>query len=513
MRWRVKIAIGVGIVFIATILISVIHHYQLKAEVNAYIAQLKAQGEPMDLAQVLPPTVPVEQNDAPSFLKATAPLETNWDVMESNPPPSMRIVIPGRAMVGWAQPDIRESDGTNSWDDLEAALDKERDALDSVLQITNCPQLDFNLSYASGFDHMKFTSLVPPKKAAQVLSADAMLALHRGDTDTAVRDTHAMLLLANAMQHDRLEITELVRVAIANIAITKVWEILQTTNVTDGQLAELQSDSTNFDFVRSEANALEMERAVGELMLARWRGSSAGLQPYLDLVSQAQDSLGIGDDDKSLRSRIKVRGLIFLWRYWWSYPDELRYLKGYEASLNAVRSVQSGSTFLDAIQTQNKTMSKIGISSVDTDEIAASLFENTNFRWLMSQTISDLGLFNQIVMRTEVAKQLVTTAIALKRYQIKNASYPATLDELVHEFLPSVPLDPVDGKPLRYRLNADGTFLLYSVGPNGKDDGGNPSNTDGKFSAMWPNRNALDWVWPQPATAEEVQNYYKHPPK
>ena len=43
------------------------------------------------------------------------------------------------------------------------------------------------------------------------------------------------------------------------------------------------------------------------------------------------------------------------------------------------------------------------------------------------------------------------------------------------EFVPKVPLDPVDGQPLRYRRNADGTFLLYSVGENGKDDGGNPA--------------------------------------
>jgi len=63
---------------------------------------------------------------------------------------------------------------------------------------------------------------------------------------------------------------------------------------------------------------------------------------------------------------------------------------------------------------------------------------------------------------------------------------------------------------LRFRLNPDGTFLLYSVGENGKDDGGNPALEQGAESSSfyWQNPHALDWVWPQPATAEEIRAYY-----
>ncbi len=73
----------------------------------------------------------------------------------------------------------------------------------------------------------------------------------------------------------------------------------------------------------------------------------------------------------------------------------------------------------------------------------------------------------------------------------------------------------MDGQPLRYRPNADGTFLLYSVGENGKDDGGDPSLEKGVTgsSFYWQNPKALDWVWPQPATPEEVQSFHEHPPK
>ena len=37
--------------------------------------------------------------------------------------------------------------------------------------------------------------------------------------------------------------------------------------------------------------------------------------------------------------------------------------------------------------------------------------------------------------------------------------------------LPSVPLDPLDGKPLRYHQYPEGV-VVYSISTDGKDDGG-----------------------------------------
>ena len=130
---------------------------------------------------------------------------------------------------------------------------------------------------------------------------------------------------------------------------------------------------------------------------------------------------------------------------------------------------------------------------------------------MMSESIVTLGGVVRKIMRVEVAKQMTITAIALKRYQLKHGNYPADLNSLAPDFLPAVPIDPVDGQPLRYRPNANGTFLLYSVGENGVDDGGDASLEKGITSLYysWQNIHALDWVWPQPATEAEIQAYYK----
>jgi hypothetical protein len=41
----------------------------------------------------------------------------------------------------------------------------------------------------------------------------------------------------------------------------------------------------------------------------------------------------------------------------------------------------------------------------------------------------------------------------------------------VPTYLAAVPTDPFDGQPLRYKKLAKG-YIVYSVGENGKDDGG-----------------------------------------
>jgi hypothetical protein len=64
------------------------------------------------------------------------------------------------------------------------------------------------------------------------------------------------------------------------------------------------------------------------------------------------------------------------------------------------------------------------------------------------------------------------TAVAAERYRVKNDKWPATLDDLVAaKLLNRVPLDPYDGKPLRWKETPDGR-VVYSVFTNGIDDGG-----------------------------------------
>lgn len=75
---------------------------------------------------------------------------------------------------------------------------------------------------------------------------------------------------------------------------------------------------------------------------------------------------------------------------------------------------------------------------------------------------------------TNVKEEATLGMLAIKAFQLKHGKLPETLGELVPEFLPVVPLDDYDGKPLRYQPTKR---LLYSVGSDFKDDGGVETDT------------------------------------
>lgn len=63
-------------------------------------------------------------------------------------------------------------------------------------------------------------------------------------------------------------------------------------------------------------------------------------------------------------------------------------------------------------------------------------------------------------------------ALAVERFRRDHAGRtPAGLSELVPTYLDAVPQDPFSGQPLRYRFDG-GRFIIYGVGHDGKDDGG-----------------------------------------
>ena len=69
------------------------------------------------------------------------------------------------------------------------------------------------------------------------------------------------------------------------------------------------------------------------------------------------------------------------------------------------------------------------------------------------------------------AFQLIRLGFSLAIYRWDTGSYPAKLADLVPKYVAAVPKDIFNDADLHYTRTGGG-YLLYSVGPNGKDDGG-----------------------------------------
>ena len=89
---------------------------------------------------------------------------------------------------------------------------------------------------------------------------------------------------------------------------------------------------------------------------------------------------------------------------------------------------------------------------------------------------------------------LARVACALERYRLAHGEYPETLDTLAPQFIAQLPHDIINGQPLHYRREASGQFILYSVGWNETDDGGQVVLSKGGSVDQ---KNG-DWVWQYP---------------
>jgi hypothetical protein len=87
---------------------------------------------------------------------------------------------------------------------------------------------------------------------------------------------------------------------------------------------------------------------------------------------------------------------------------------------------------------------------------------------------------------------VTSTLIALREFQEQHGHPPESLADLVPEVMPSVPLDPFDGKPIRYVAEKG---LLWLVGEDLIDQGGSRNIRTGEDGDPEDRRITEDMVW------------------
>jgi len=76
----------------------------------------------------------------------------------------------------------------------------------------------------------------------------------------------------------------------------------------------------------------------------------------------------------------------------------------------------------------------------------------------------------KVDFRARTQRRLALVALAARLYAADhNDQLPASLDDLVPNYLPAIPMDGMSGKPLLFKTDPP---RVYSVGDDGVDDGG-----------------------------------------
>ena len=99
---------------------------------------------------------------------------------------------------------------------------------------------------------------------------------------------------------------------------------------------------------------------------------------------------------------------------------------------------------------------------------------NVTGKYLIYHEMPEVLAFQKNVFRNRTNIEADRLQLALTVYEKSHGSTAKDLNDLVtSKILPSVPIDPYSGQPFRYDPARN---LIWSVGEDGKDDGGNPKS-------------------------------------
>ena len=471
----------------------VITHYRAEGKVEAYRRELKAKGEKLEVAELVPLRSAGDFTNSAAWLTAASFLRSS-SPSYFNMPPTMKLVTPGKAMVSWQQRVLPTDETSNVWSGLSLEFDNNRQAIEGIQLALRGPILAFDLNYQQGAT-LLLPHLTKLKGGAQWLSASAVLNLHEGQSKEAWTNLVALSGLVVKYRDEPILISELVRIAIAAIAVAPTWEALQTSECDEPLLREVQTSWESVDFLAQAESAFAMERTIMKRYFAEARDSynstmTSTMGSAMASYSAPPASRTVTEEIKEgLRSFVHRYPGYWIWKYWLSYDDELAEAQQIQAMLEAIRQART-EHFSPALKKLEGEIARVKQAHPNEGK-----WDNSGIAFSLEKSFPRIA-------DIEIQRSLLVTAIALKRYQLKHGTYPTELGSLKPEFLGEVPRDPMDGKPLRYRLNPDGSFLLYSVGEDGVDGGGDTTPSP-DASKQW--ARARDAVWPQPASAEEVK--------
>jgi hypothetical protein len=302
------------------------------------------------------------------------------------------------------------------------------------------------------------------RNLVSALSIHASAKLAEGRNDEADADALAALRYSRGftdMTDDTL-VEAMIGVVCSRMALQPVWEGCRHQQWTDSQLARLQHELALIRPMAALERSFRTERTI--VVLA--------LDTYLP-----------AEILKRRESSQKARH--------WS-PIALM-PRGW-VQQNKVASVRMVQPAIDAASSIGTPVFLARLAECDRETVRTEERSYSPYSMLAEDLVPTFHKVIKTALSAETDLTLARTACALERHRLAMGAYPESLGALVPSLLAVVPTDPVDGQPLRYRRDADGTFLLYSIGIDGKDDAGRP--------ALWAHqgRNAGsdgDWVWPR----------------
>ncbi|MCC6234423.1 MAG: hypothetical protein IT580_17405 [Verrucomicrobiales bacterium] len=363
---------------------------------------------------------------------------------------------------------------TNAAAEVLAFLKRLEPELQEIAEASHRPRSRFTAGWNESLSptarvDIALSAYARVKGLTSLFRVRAAARLEQGDAAGALADTRTLFRLSQSMAEDPTLMGLLVRIAQDAIAMSMLKEGIAARQWTDAQLAECQALVRAIDRRESLIHAFRGERALGLEMLESWIRPSSPFELTLVPPTHGSEANLSGIESPTRSGFFQPRGM---YRRWQIAQSQL---------VDHLIADLQDPTWPQRLTQQESTEAFLH---------RAGLLPATRHTILAIQLAPALDRAAGKAARINTTARLAEIACALERHRLRHGQFPETLDVLAPTFLDRLPADPMTGKPFLYRRTEDGWFKLWSVGLNGRDDGGTMKRRD--------NDQHGDWVWPVP---------------
>ena len=293
------------------------------------------------------------------------------------------------------------------------------------------------------------------KGLAQFCALTALTEAESGHPAEAVQDIEDILRIAKSLGPEPTLISQLVRIAIVQIAARAASICLPRAAVDENDLKRLQEAFATAGDPQGFRNGL-----IGEIAL------SAGSFSFFNAVVPATPNRG---SQRAFTGDLAPRiGNLLYNASGLRVVDQTFCVERLTELVDA-----SGHPFPEALRLGEQVQARV---QQESERFARG------FKFLSTLLLPALDKSLAKQAGCEAVARSAMVGCAVERHRLAHDGHlPNTLGDLVPALLPAVPADPFDGQPLRYLRTGD-SHVIYSIGPDKLDNGGQLQGASSKYA-------------------------------
>ena len=445
-----------------------------------------------ELNNMMRPVADESLNAAPLYIKAIELYEKRWDDVaelrsKTQPTPEEMELLENSLLIliGKKYEEVTSEQKKR----IEKWLNDNEEILELVVAGTKKPY--HWQTYSGHGETTEMMSILMPnlsgfRKLTRALLWRARLRAEQGRFKDAFDDVKSCYRLGQHIRGNKTLIEQLVGIAIEAMSARTIREIVGGYEIDSAVLVDFQR---NFEQIIADENfaisfkaeKLTMYDEIQRCFTSDRLGKG---HLYLPRFRKISDSSGIYENEGGIGDFIVV--VLYSAPYFFGHPNKEETLK----SVNALYDYFEQLSLKTAVQRH-----------AESDAIDDKFKEIVNGNVFLGTLTPALGRVIEIGNRLPVDVRAALTMIAIFRYNRDTGRFPQNLNQLVtDDYLEQLPIDSYSDKPLVYK-KTEYNFILYSFGPDFKDDDGvSAKDSKGRVRPWRDNGDTVFWPLPEPQT-------------